>query len=76
MADGLIARCHQEHRSSVYLNVDLDDDTPGLSLEMALSAGNTPGVISVFRDQPPVPGSPARLAPPPGVRLPELGGLR
>jgi hypothetical protein len=76
MADELIARCHQERRSSVYLNVDLDDDTPGLALDVALSASNTPGAIAVFRDQPPVPGSAARLAPPPGIRLPEIGGPR
>jgi hypothetical protein len=74
VADELIARCHREHRSSVYLNLDLDDDTPALSLDVALSHSNTPGTIAVFRDQPPVAGSVARLAPPPGVKLPDLGG--
>jgi hypothetical protein len=73
MADKLIARCHREHRSSVYLNLDLDDDAPALSLDVALSQSNTPGTIAVFRDQPPVAGSVASLAPPPGVKLPDLG---
>ena len=74
VADGLIARCHQERRSSVYLNLDLDDDTPGLSLDVAMSQSNTPGTIVVFRDQVPVGGSTAQIAPPPGVTLPQLGG--
>jgi len=72
-ADELIARCHRERRSSVYLNLDVDDDSPALSLDVALSQSNSVGTIVVFRDQPPVAGSVARLAPPPGVRLPELG---
>jgi hypothetical protein len=74
MADQLITRCHQERRSSVYLNRDLDDDTPALSLDVALSQVNTPGAIVVFRNQPPALHSTAQLAPPPGVRLPDLSG--
>jgi hypothetical protein len=74
MADQWIARCHQERRSSAYLNLDLDDDTPGLALDVALPASNAPGTIVVLRDQPPAAGSLAHLAPPPGVTLPELGG--
>ena len=74
MADELIARCHRDRRSSVYLNLDLDDDTPGLYLDVALSPSNTPGTIVVFRSQPPAAGSMAQLAAPPGVSLPELGG--
>lgn len=74
MADQLITRCHQERRSSVYLNLDLDDDTPPLSLDVALSAGGAPGTIAVFRDQPPAAGTSAALAPPPGVALPQLVG--
>lgn len=71
MADRLIARCHQDARSSVYLNLDLDDDnTPGISLDVALSPRNTPGAIVVFRDRPPAEGSEAHLAAPPGVSLP------
>lgn len=30
VADRLVAQCHEERRSSVYLNVDLDDDEPAL----------------------------------------------
>jgi hypothetical protein len=74
LADQLIARCHYDRRSSVYLNLDLDDDSPGLPLDVALSASNAPRAISVFRNQPPVEGSVAQVAPPSGVSLPELGG--
>lgn len=74
LANHLITRCHHERRSSVYLNLDLDDDTPGLSLDVALSACGAPGTLVVFRDQPPAVGSLAQLAPPPGMTLPELGG--
>ncbi|WP_207567828.1 hypothetical protein [Mycolicibacterium elephantis] len=70
VANRLIARCHQERRSSVYLNLDLDDDAPGLSLRVALSQGGAPGTIVVFRDASPQVGTVARLAPPPGIRLP------
>ena len=70
VADRLIARCHDERRSSVYLNLDLDDDTPGLSLDVAMSQSNAPGTIVVFRDQVRVGGSVAQIAPPPGVTLP------
>ena len=70
VADRLIARCHQERRSSVYLNLDLDDDAPGLSVDVALSHANTPGTIVVFRRHAPTPGSVAELASPPGVTLP------
>jgi hypothetical protein len=76
MADQLIARCHTDRRSSVYLNLDLDDDSPGLALDVALSATDTRGAIVVFRNQPPAAGSLAQLAPPPNVRLPDLGGAR
>lgn len=70
VANRLISRCHEERRSSVYLNLDLDDDAPGLSLHVALSQGGTPKTIVVFRDASPQVGSVARLAPPPGIRLP------
>lgn len=73
VADLLITRCHQERRSSVYLNLDLDDDSLGLPLEVALSQRGTPGTIVVFRNQPPYPGSVAEIVPPPGVSLPDLG---
>lgn len=72
LADRLIERCHQERRHSVYLNLDLDDDAPALSLDMALSQCNTPGTIVIFRNQAPSIGSVAQIAPPPGVTLPSL----
>jgi hypothetical protein len=74
LADNLISRCHEEHWSSVYLNLELDDDTPGLSLDVALSQANTTGSIVVFRNQPPALHSTAQLVPPPGVLLPDLSG--
>lgn len=67
VADMLIARCHEERRCSVYLNLDLDDDAPALPLDVALSQANKPGVIAVYRDQPPLPGSTAHVAFPPDV---------
>ncbi|MGV0715898.1 hypothetical protein ABQE93_10875 [Mycolicibacterium sp. XJ662] len=70
VADRLIARCHKQRLSSVYLNLDLDDDAPGLSLQVALSQGGAPGTIVVFRDASPQVGTVARLAPPQGIRLP------
>lgn len=70
LADQLIARCHLERRSSVYLNLDIDDDSPGLALDVALSPTSQPGTIMVFRTEPPTIGSIAKIAPPPGVRLP------
>ncbi|QZT57905.1 hypothetical protein JN084_04650 [Mycolicibacterium austroafricanum] len=72
VADKMIERCHVERRHSVYLNIDLDDDTPGLALDMALSQASTPGTIVVFRSQPPHAGSVARISVPPGVTLPNL----
>lgn len=71
MADQLIARCHQERRSSVYLNMDLDDDTPGLYLDVALAPSGEPRTIVVFRNEPPAAGSMANLAAPPEVTLPK-----
>lgn len=74
LADRLIERCHRERRSSVYLNLDLDDDTPGLALDVAQSPANTPGTIVVVRNQSPSAGSTVQIAPPPGVSLPTFGG--
>ncbi len=70
IANWVIARLHEDRRSSVYLNVDLDDDNPALSLDVALSQSNAPKTIVVFRDQAPVDGSIAGIALPPGVTLP------
>ncbi|WP_051578466.1 hypothetical protein [Mycolicibacterium mageritense] len=69
VADMFIARCHQERRCSVYLNLDLADDAPALSLDVALSQASTPGVIVVYRNQPPLPGSAAQVALPPGLTV-------
>lgn len=73
LADQLITRCHREQRHSVYLNLDRADDGPGLSLDAALSAAGTPGAVVVFRNQPPIEGTTAQIAPPPGVTLPTDG---
>ena len=70
LAEELVTRCHDERRSYVYLNLQLSDDSPGLSLDVALSKRNAPGTIVVFRNQPPVAGTIARVYPPPGVTLP------
>ncbi|MEO6793834.1 MAG: hypothetical protein ABI253_09610 [Mycobacterium sp.] len=73
LADQLIERCHRERRSSVYLSLDFDDDTPGLVMDVALSPAKQPGTIMVFRSEAPAIGSIAQIAPPPGVTLP-VGG--
>lgn len=70
IADDVIAQCHQERRSSAYFNLDLDDDLPGLALDVALSQGGAPGTIVVFRSDPPTEGSIVDVSPPPGVALP------
>lgn len=70
VADSLIARWHRERQSSVYLNIDFDDDLPGLDLSVALSPQATPGTALVFRNGPPAEGSEAYFVPPPGVRMP------
>lgn len=70
LADQLILRCHRERRPSVYLNMDLDDDAPALSLEVALSPKDTSGAIVIFRNEAPAIGSFAYITPPPGVILP------
>lgn len=71
IADEIIARWHQERRSSAYLNLDLDDDSPALSLDAALSQRDADGTIVVFRNQPPIEGSTAQISPPPGITLPK-----
>ncbi len=72
LADRMIERCHVERRHSAYLNIDLDDGTSGLALDVALSQASTPGNIVVFRSQPPHAGSVARIYVPPGVTLPSF----
>ncbi|MEZ0384023.1 hypothetical protein [Mycobacterium sp. pW045] len=70
VANQLIQWCHRERRSSVYLNIDLDDDAPPLSLDVARSAAGTPGAIVIVRNEAPTIGSFAYITPPPGVTLP------
>ena len=70
IADAVVSQWHQERRSSVYLNLDLNDDLPALDLGVALSQADTPGTLVVFRDQPPVEGSRSTIFPPPGVAMP------
>ena len=68
VAERLIKRCHDEKRPSVWLNVDLDDASPGLPLDVPLSPAGSPGAVVVFRNQPPVDGSMAQLYLPPEIR--------
>lgn len=73
VADDLIAIWHQQRKSSVYLNMDFDDDAPALSMDVALSQRNTPGTLVVFRNQLPVAGTKSELTMPPGIELPDWG---
>ena len=70
IADQVIAEWNAERRSSAYLNIDLDDDTPALSMDTALAVVRQPGTIVVSRDLAPAEGVPAKVAPPPDVALP------
>ena len=74
VADMLITECHQNRRSSVYLNLDLDDGTPAFSFDVALSQCNIPGTIVVVRDQAPAPDSPVGIFAPEGVDLSQIVG--
>ena len=71
LANELIVQWHQQRRSSVYLNLDRDDDLPGLALDAALSRDGVPGMIIVFRELPPAEGSVAEFSPPEGLVLPD-----
>ena len=73
-ADELVGRWHRERKSSVYLNMDFDDDRPALSMDVALSQSNQPRTIVVFRNQLPAPGTKSNICPPPGIELPGFGG--
>lgn len=70
IADQVITEWHDQRRSSAYLNLDLDDDSPGLSMDVALSQHGKPGNILVFRELAPQDGSEVAVSPPPGVVLP------
>lgn len=68
VAERLIMRCHEDKRPSVWLNVDADDESPGLPLDVPLSLIGSSGAIVIFRNQPPVDGSTAQLYLPPEIR--------
>lgn len=70
IADQVITEWHAERKSSAYLNLDLDDDTPALSMDTAVAVAGQPGTIVVFRDLSPADGMPAKAAPPPEVAMP------
>lgn len=70
LANELITQWHQQRRSSAYLNLDRDDELPGLSLDAALSREGVPGMIIVFRELPPAEGSVADFSPPEGMVMP------
>ena len=70
LANELIKQWHRDRRSSVYLNLDRDDELPGLALDAALSRDGVPGMIIVFRELPPAEGSVADFSPPEGLVLP------
>ena len=70
IADAVVSQWHQERRSSVYLNLDLNDDLPALDLGVAMSQAGAPETIVVFRNQPPMEGSQSTVFPPPGVVMP------
>jgi hypothetical protein len=71
LANELIVQWHQQRRSSVYLNLDRDDELPALSLDAALSRDGVPGMIIVFRELPPAEGSVADFSPPEGLVMPD-----
>lgn len=70
IADAVVSQWHQERRSSVYLNLDLNDDLPALDLSVALSQSGAPETIVVFRNLPPMEGTQSTVFPPPGVAMP------
>jgi hypothetical protein len=70
IADQVVVRWHQDRRSSAYLNLDFNDDSPGLPLDVALSPGGQPAAILLWREEVPTLDSKAHFIPPPEVRLP------
>jgi hypothetical protein len=70
MADEVVARWHQDRRSSAYLNLDFNDDSPALPLDVALSPAGQPATIVVWREESPTLDSKAHFIPPPEVRVP------
>jgi hypothetical protein len=54
MATELVRRCRQERRHYMYLDVDFQIDSVDFLINVT---SDVPGVISVFRNQPPLPGT-------------------
>ena len=70
IADQVVVRWHQDRRSSAYLNLDFNDDSRALSLDVALSPGGQQATIVVWRQEMPALDSKAHFRPPPEVHLP------
>jgi hypothetical protein len=66
VADQLANRCHAEGRHFVYLDIDATD------FEIALKLGKGPGVIFVFRQEAPNPGSRCTVNLPAGPRTAQV----
>ncbi len=65
IADQVVVRWHQDRRSSAYLNLDFNDDSPALPLDIALSPGGQPTTIVVWRQEVPPRWIPRRTSPRP-----------
>jgi hypothetical protein len=66
VADRLAHRCHAEGRHFVYLDIDATD------FEIAIKLGKGPGVIFVFRQEAPNPGSRCAVNLPAGPRTAQV----
>lgn len=53
VGDELVDTCHADGRHFVFLEADYDEG----ALDAALRGRGAPGVLSVFRNEPPIPGS-------------------
>jgi hypothetical protein len=68
IADTMVSRCQDEHRSFVFLNLAvIDGPKSKVSFAMALSEAQEPNTIVVFRQQPPVAGTTSQVYLPPGT---------
>jgi len=64
VAEDLIERCHSENRHYFFL----DTDSTESSFDMAMSLCEKKGIITIFRNEPPLQGSKANYFPPPFER--------
>lgn len=62
LADEVVARWHADRRSSAYLNLDFKDDSPALSLEVALSPASHGGGVAPGPAHPGFRGEPQPAA--------------